>query len=189
MYVKTENNFFFAKDWPRKKICTKTVLPPPPPTPHRIKWTVPVQIRLLDSWWHRGRVVVCLTTNPKAVSSNPILTTVLCVMSLSKVLYSTCSSRLSSVNEYQLRLGDWGLTCDGLVSCPGGVINKTTKSSQRWAYEPLCSGKDLAKGYFEYLVLPPSYTRERRDKRRPCVNPSAHASGVRKTTWFFSDIS
>ena len=37
MYVKSEKMYFFAEDWPRKKICKEIILP----HPHKIKWTVP----------------------------------------------------------------------------------------------------------------------------------------------------
>ena len=42
----------------------------------------------------------------------------------------------------------WGLTCDGLMSCPGGVIDSqpldTTETRDKHRpYESLGSGKDL----------------------------------------------
>ena len=80
-------------------------------------------------------------------------------MSLSKALYSTCSSRLSIyINEHQLLLGAnlrwvsalakgsqalicWWLTCDGLVSCPGGVrLSSAGGANLRWI-GVLCRGE------------------------------------------------
>ena len=79
------------------------------------------------------------------------------------------------------RLSFWGLTCDGLVSCPGGLIyshplNTTETEDKRRPYEPLGSGKDL---YLAFNLSVHSHILKSAQAQIFLVCTCAHNIGVR----------